>query len=248
MDSGRRPRVLDISSRENAHFKTFRSLLTAKGIKAEGLCLVSGRKIIEDLLLRGNIEAVAEIVSANAEPMTELPKIYRLSADLMRELDEVGTHGSILLVRPPELKSWSPDESVEGVEVFLPVGDPLNLGAAVRSSVGLGASRIVLCAEAANPFLPKSIKSSAGAVFATDLYRAPSLQDLHHEMIALDSQGEDLDHFQWPKHSRLLVGEEGQGIPKAGNLKKIRIPTAGVESLNATVALSIALYQARIRS
>ena len=51
-----------------------------------------------------------------------------------------------------------------------------------------------------------------------------------------------LEVLQAKKNLRLLVGEEGPGIPRGEGLGTIAIPTEGVESLNATVAASIALY------
>lgn len=243
--TGRRP--LEVSSRDNAHFKQFKTLLTARGIKDEGMCLISGRKIIEEVLIRGLAEPVGEILGPHAEPVTSLDKMWRLSADLIRELDEIGTKGSIILAKAKAFPQWDPSAPARGLEVFLPVGDPNNLGAAVRSCVGLGASRVVLCAEAANPLLPKSIKSSAGAVFNCELLRGPSVKELQGEFFALDAEGEALEKFNWPKDARLLVGEEGQGIPDSVNVRKLRISTHGVESLNATVALSIALFHWKSR-
>ena len=52
------------------------------------------------------------------------------------------------------------------------------------------------------------------------------------------------NEFAWPNNARLLLGEEGLGVPD--NIKHsqfIKIPMAsGVESLNATIAASIALH------
>lgn len=240
MGPGRRP--LEISSRDNAHFRQFKSLLTSRGIKDEGLCLITGRRIIEEVLVRGLAEPVGEILGPHAEPLTALDKMWRLSAELLRELDEIGTKSSLILAKAKNFPTWDPLTPPVGLEVFLPVGDPNNLGAAIRSCVGLGAARVILCAEAAHPLLPKSIKASAGAVFGCELLRGPSVRELHGEFFALDAEGEPLERFRWPKNARLLVGEEGQGVPDALAVRKLRISTTGVESLNATVALSIALF------
>jgi RNA methyltransferase, TrmH family len=65
-------------------------------------------------------------------------------------------------------------------------------------------------------------------------------------VIGLDLHGESLNKFDWPSDFNLLVGEEGRGIPKSLIGQSLHIPMAqGVESLNAAVAISIALYSFR---
>ena len=54
--------------------------------------------------------------------------------------------------------------------------------------------------------------------------------------------------FQWPKDVRLLVGEEGPGLPPFSFGKRLAIPmTESVESLNAVAAASMALYAYRVQ-
>jgi tRNA G18 (ribose-2'-O)-methylase SpoU len=47
----------------------------------------------------------------------------------------------------------------------------------VRSAAGFGVKRIILTRDAANPYHPKSIRSSAGAVFEVEFVRGPRLED-----------------------------------------------------------------------
>ena len=55
--------------------------------------------------------------------------------------------------------------------------------------------------------------------------------------------GEDLTRFDWPADMRLILGEEGQGVPTDCPAGRLSVPTTGaVESLNATVAVSVALF------
>ena len=68
-------------------------------------------------------------------------------------------------------------------------------------------------------------------------------------MVALDVSGADLSTFNWPKNVCLLVGEEGQGLPRNKLLPRtVSIPMAtGMHSLNAMVAASIGLYAYRLQ-
>ncbi|MGA2600221.1 MAG: TrmH family RNA methyltransferase, partial [Bryobacteraceae bacterium] len=49
------------------------------------------------------------------------------------------------------------------------------------------------------------------------------------------------------KPSALIVGSEGRGVGERlhGQSTDVRIPTVGVESLNAALAAGIVLYEAR---
>jgi RNA methyltransferase, TrmH family len=75
--------------------------------------------------------------------------------------------------------------------------------------------------------------------------RGPGLNEFPANGIALDMDGEPLDDFTWPENGLLVVGEEGSGLGNATFKQRIRIPTQGVESLNAVVAASIALAHRR---
>jgi len=266
-------RMIELSSRENDQFKWLKSLNSSKGIKTENACLVPGRKIIEDLMLKNSRHnLLAEVVLGDTEPMTLAPKIYRLKPELFREVNEVGSAGPLLVVQTNPLEKWTPspnsskspstssglagDLAAEGLTIVLPLGDPNNLGAAIRSSLAFGAREIVLTEEAAHPYLPKSIKSSAGASLMTELSRGPALKSLlvelknaGYKILGLDMNGTDLASFHWPRErTALVVGEEGMGLPHFADLQKLSIPISKIESLNAMAALSVALYDYHLKT
>jgi RNA methyltransferase, TrmH family len=65
------------------------------------------------------------------------------------------------------------------------VSDPGNIGTVLRSALAFGASSVALGSGSADPFGPKAVRASMGAVFAVPLARAPSLTDLPGTTIAL---------------------------------------------------------------
>ena len=65
------------------------------------------------------------------------------------------------------------------------VSDPGNIGAVLRSAQAFGASSVALGPGSADPFGPKAVRASMGAVFAVPLARATSLADLPGTTIAL---------------------------------------------------------------
>lgn len=239
-----------IESEQNSNFKLFKSLLSSKGIKSEQLFILSGKKLVEESILQRAESIRWEIVTDNQQPQTNLSPnhIIKLPKNLFNELDVSGTGCNLLVMQLPEFVSGDLSQAAEGAEVILPLGDPSNLGAMIRSAAAFGVKKIWLTKESAHPFLPKSLKASSGACFLVDFILGPSIQDIQSPCIALDAGGEDIQKFNWPKNFRLLVGEEGPGVPSQIPITPISIQMEpGIESLNATVAMSIALHQWKSR-
>lgn len=245
----RGPKMTDITSNTNQQFKIFLSLTESKGLKKENLFLLSGQNLVREFLTRPELKLTAEILMDGMTATTSEKlgsKIFKLSKELFNQIDVLGTHSPILVLEQPVLSEWTLAESIKELTVATPLGDPGNLGALVRSAEAFGIKNMILLQESANPFLPKSVKASAGSVCRMSFHKGPRLQDFVQLKIAnlmgLDMKGLSLKEFQWPQDGVLLVGEEGSGLPKNPNMKTLSIPTEKVDSLNATVAASIALY------
>ena len=136
-----------------------------------------------------------------------------------------------------------------GCTLFIPFGDPENVGGAIRAAAGLGAARVVLLREAACPFLPKAVRASAGATWKIRLESGPGLAELTAiktvPLFALDMQGTPLENVKHPACYGLVVGMEGLGLPEAlrRDCQLVSIPMAnGIESLNAATATAVALW------
>ena len=234
-----------IESPQNERFKRLVSLTASKGLKEEGLFLLSGEKLIREFLAAPSLSLICEILAPGHTPVTELAEQLWLAPALFDQLDVLGTHFNLLVLKQPplpiltatELASYTP----AGIELVVPIGDPGNLGALIRSCEAFAVPRVILSREAAHPFLPKAVKASAGSVLRVPLARGPALAEFPAGGIALDLEGTPIDSFVWPDKALLLIGEEGPGLTAAPPATRIRIPTSGVESLNVVVAASIAL-------
>jgi RNA methyltransferase, TrmH family len=138
------------------------------------------------------------------------------------------------------------------------VHDPGNVGAVLRSAQAFGAASVALGPGTADPFSPKAVRASMGAVFSVRLARADSPADLPGETIALvPDAGEPLSglwrfasayvtsNAKVPREATLLIGSERDGLPdgvvaQADRTAHIPIHT---DSLNAAMAATIALYE-----
>lgn len=234
-----------IESAQNSIFKKYQSLTTSKGIKKEKLFLLSGSKLVQEFLKNAKLEIECEIISPDLKPLLSQKKPVLFSQKLFQELDVLGTHFNLLAIHLPEMPTADLTKAPSGLELICPLGDPSNMGALARSALAFGVKKMILTEESSNPFLPKAIKSSSGALLQLELAKTTSLSHLPENIIALDAAGTSLHEFSWPKNCRLLVGEEGPGLQGKKFARTLKIPTNNVESLNAVVAASIALHNYR---
>jgi RNA methyltransferase, TrmH family len=126
------------------------------------------------------------------------------------------------------------------------VGDPGNVGTVLRSASAFGASSVALGPGCTDPYGPKAVRASMGAIFAVEIARVESVAELPGERVALVAHaGERLGGL--PSPVTLLVGAERDGLPEevlAACERVAHIPIdGGAESLNAAMAATVALYE-----
>jgi RNA methyltransferase, TrmH family len=123
------------------------------------------------------------------------------------------------------------------------VRDPGNVGAVLRSALAFGASCVALGPDTADPFGPKAVRASMGAIFAIPVARVASIAQLPAPRVALvAAAGEPV---RGPLQGSLVIGAERAGLPEevvAACDAVAHIPIAG-DSLNAAMAATIALYE-----
>ena len=251
---------LPISSSDNRTYKQLKKLTASDGIKKQCSALVSGKKIVGELLHNESIKKEFLIIFDGYSENNDFfnkemfdyhnkNKLLILKKSLFNELDIFNTNAPILSVRTPHIPDW--DESVDECTLMIPFQDPVNVGSVIRNAAAFGIKKIIFLKEAANPFHPKTIRASAGSVFNVELLNGPSIWEpklATLNIIALDSTGKSIYDADFSKNFCLLPGLEGQGLPQALKGNSISIPLdAKVESLNAATATTIALYEWRRR-
>jgi TrmH family RNA methyltransferase len=128
------------------------------------------------------------------------------------------------------------------------VHDPGNVGAVLRSALAFGAGSVVLGPDTADPFGPKAVRASMGAIFAMPVARVTTVEQLPVPRTALVAgEGEPL---HGPIDGTLVIGAERAGLAPAvvdACDHVAHIPIAG-DSLNAAMAATVALYEStRVR-
>jgi RNA methyltransferase, TrmH family len=132
------------------------------------------------------------------------------------------------------------------------VHDPGNVGAVLRSAEAFGASCVAIGPGSADPFGPKAVRASMGAVFAVPLAETNDATALPGVKIALVAdQGDPLAEVMLfastpqKQEVTLLVGAEREGLPEAIVAAADRIAHIPIHthSLNAAMAATVALYE-----
>jgi TrmH family RNA methyltransferase len=120
------------------------------------------------------------------------------------------------------------------------VGDPGNVGTVLRAAHAFGATSVALGPGTADPFSPKAVRASMGAVFTVPVKRVKAVDELPAPRVALVAHaGEELTG----PAGTLMVGAERDGLPPEvveACDRVAHIPIVG-DSLNAAMAATVAL-------
>jgi RNA methyltransferase, TrmH family len=130
------------------------------------------------------------------------------------------------------------------------VSDPGNAGTILRTAEWFGADGVAFGSGSVDPFNPKAVRASMGAIFHMPVADGVGPADLMSSglpVVALDAGGDELlGSSPLPRHAIYVVGSEAHGITPAirDGARLVGIGGEGrVESLNAAIAAAILLYE-----
>jgi TrmH family RNA methyltransferase len=127
------------------------------------------------------------------------------------------------------------------------VNDPGNVGTALRGALAFGAASVALGPGTADPYGPKAVRASMGALFEVPVARVRSVEELPGRRVALVAHGGE--PLAPDGDTTLVVGAEREGLPArivAACDATATIPVRA-ESLNAAMAATVALYECNRR-
>ena len=235
-----------VTSPANTLVKRYAALLRAQQRAAAGLFLAEGASLVRECV-NERIAAEALFVQIGAqERHADLIESARCAVVLASDA---------VLAKLSSLKS-APDIIAGGRYIVgEQVQDPTNTGAVIRSAAAFRMDGVVLCGGC-DPFSPKVLRGSMGAVFKVPLHRFDSFEQaalaLHERGLALyaamlDRDAARIDDVRFEGGGAVVVGNEGAGLSaRAAALcdGRVYIPIAPqVESLNAAVAASIFMWE-----
>jgi TrmH family RNA methyltransferase len=243
--------VVDSLSDKNPLVKQIRRAVSKGTLTEDGYAVAEGAHLLEEALA-AKCEIGAVIVAESAH--LHYPEARIVSDKTFRELASTETpQGVMALVRPAVATLEQMTRGGGALVVVLDgVQDPGNAGAIVRAAEAFGASGVVFLKGTVNPYNPKCLRGSAGSAF-----RMPRLAGVAAEEIlgqaglawyaAMPRAAKLVSDADLSARCGIIIGSEGRGVSPAlaERATGLRIPTAGVESLNAAVAAGILLYEAR---
>ena len=239
--------VVDSLSDKNPLVKQIRRAVSKGTLTEDGYAVAEGAHLLEEALA-AKCEVGAVIVAESAH--LHYPDARVVSDKTFRELASTETpQGVIALVRPRAATLEQITGGAALVVVLDGVQDPGNAGAIVRAAEAFGATGVVFLKGTVNPYNPKCLRGSAGSAFRVPLVAGVDAEEILGLALyaAMPRAAKLVSDADLSVRCGIIIGSEGRGVSAAlaERATGLRIPTVGVESLNAAVAAGILLYEAR---
>ncbi|HEX3019958.1 MAG TPA: RNA methyltransferase [Chitinispirillaceae bacterium] len=245
--------------------KWYKSLSNSKSRQQEGYFLVEGFRATEQIV-NAYPESVEEILIS--EIKDTLPFEHKCPVRTLTEsqLDSICTshtpQGIVSVVKLPQrcYTAEPPQNYGSAILMLEHVQDPGNVGTLIRTAAAFNYSGVLLSSQCADPFSPKVVQSSSGAILSVWIRRT----DYYLEMVsrfktdglvvlAADVYGDQ--RFEDIKNCShvLALGNEGAGLSAellslCNTRFQIPFDSSKVESLNVAVAGAIAMFYLKNRS
>lgn len=224
-----------------------------------GLFIVEGTKSVIDLLssqlIINELFATDEWIQKHQKSLNDVP----YSAISFSELERISC-----LKTPQEVLAIVkiPSFDIQNIDFQKPIlvldgiRDPGNLGTIIRTADWFGIRQIVCSDDCVEMTNPKTIMATMGSFSRMDVYYT-TLPDfltsshIHGTIYGTFMQGSPIQHIEFQLNDILVIGNEANGISEEVEAliqEKVHIPSYAIsdtkaESLNASIATAIVLYQ-----
>lgn len=237
---------MNLETIKKLHQKKYRSEL--------GYCLIEGEHLVLELQRASQTQpslntAELYLTDQYSDWLTDF-KVHQLTAKQMSSISATKSPQGILALLP--ISAIKPPGAQAEVAIYLhEIQDPGNLGTILRTLAWFGGYRCLLSPGSVDPYNPKVVRASMGAIFHVPLELDVSIDTLGQRFArigCLDMQGEPLSSEAFRECDCYLFGNEARGVPhkQLSQLKArpFTIPGSGsIESLNLGTAVSLSVYE-----
>ncbi len=263
-----------ITSRQNPTVRELVALLDKKERRKSRLFRIDGHKLFREAVNCGAKIDLVAICSDKAERY--LPEVQAagiravlLSPDVFSKItDEKAPDGIIAVVKyldnihktldPSEISALA--SSGKRIMAFESLRDPGNLGTVIRSASAFGVDTLLLSADCADIYNPKTLRGAMGAIFSREIIFCEDLPEAlsrfsceGRRVLAaiLDTEAVAVDKAALTGRDIILIGNEGHGLSRSAvdaSDVSVILPIntgRGVESLNAATAASVFMWEQR---
>lgn len=248
-----------IRSSHNQLIKRIRSLGLRKHRETERAFVIEGRRIVETALQAGSD---IEMILVAEDGDRSLHDLAASSGAEWRVAERVVFNGAMDTVTPQGIaavvrmgEASFPAEPNPLIVALDGVSDPGNVGTIIRTAAAAGVDAVVIGRSSADPYGSKAIRASMGAILTIPVLMSNDVTDgLLKQVCAsrwlADGAGEHAySDAIWDGGVALIVGSEARGATEWGAslaTGRVRIPMeASVESLNASVAAGVIIFEAQ---
>ncbi len=252
-----------ITSKDNEVIKNIRKLKEKKYREQEKKYIIEGIKLIEEAVEeKAKIDTIIVCEDCVKDGTIEQKLLYEIakynciyvSEKVFSAVTEVTNPQGILAVVEKETGEETIDYNQDVILVLDGIQDPGNLGTILRTVDSVGLTQIIISKETADAYNSKVVRSTMGAIFrikiiiVDDLVKTLKEIKKHKFKIVATSLKTDKSIYDVDYDKKVIViGNEANGVSKevleASNIK-VKIPMLGkTESLNASVATSVILYE-----
>lgn len=245
-----------ITSRTNSLIVRIRKLGSRRSFRREeGVFVGEGPRLLAEALRWSS--GLETVVCAQGISLPALPQTVRVVEVPDSLLDYIaGTDSPQGVVFLCKGESLAVPECLTGQRYLILDGvqDPGNVGTIWRTADAFGADGLILCNRCADPWNPKTVRATMGAVFRLPVFECALEQAVERIQAAgiplyaaaLREDTADVRTVDLKKCAA-IIGSEGRGVsPEALALCQgtLKIPMRGrCESLNAAVAAAVVLWE-----
>ena len=237
-----------ITSVNNKYIKELSKLKDKKYRAEQDIFLVETKLLVFEAYKAGLIKEL--ILEANEIFPMDVPTLY-VSREVLKKLSSVDSPSNVMAV---VYKKNNEVEIGEKVLILDRIQDPGNLGTIIRSAVAFNIDTIICSHDTVDVYNPKVVRASQGMMFHIPIISANTekiirqLKMKDYKIVGTKvTNGHDVRTSSIYSHFALVIGNEGQGISK--NIEELCDEylyikmNENCESLNASVAASILLYE-----
>jgi TrmH family RNA methyltransferase len=234
--------------------KLIRSLQQKKFRMQEQLFVVEGRKAVEEAL---RFENRLVKVFTTDEEFAMLHRVPLIHARDMEQISSLTQPPGYLAVLKQGLAMLS---SLQGKTFCIAnaIADPGNLGTLIRTCEWFGVDALLLDENCVDVYNSKVVQATMGSILRLPIVDS-SVQEIidffklkEIPLLAADLDGTAIQTFQAPEQWALVVGSESHGVSPEfiqASSTRLTIPSLGhAESLNASIAGGIAIYQLKVNA
>ena len=249
-----------ITSGENRIFRLCEQLTHKKYRDKLGMYLIEGENLLEEAVKNhAEIKTVLVRQDYGGNFYGSGDKVFYLDDRLFDRLSQTETsQGIMAIVKKPEFSRAEFTDKNDGSNyvVLDRLQDPGNIGTIIRTADAAGYGLVIAMKGTADVFSPKAVRAATGSLFRMPVVFMDSTDELMEFTRAagkkLAATCFDTDRYYYDEDLReniaLIIGNEGGGICRElieSSDLKIKIPMHGnIESLNASVAAGILMYEA----